>query len=351
MILQKMANSSSLWLKADGPEAGIVFSCRVRLARNLEDFTFPPWAKDSVMKDASERIIEAVSKSDYLKQARLIDMNELSSTERRFLLERHLISVEFTEGGNYRFLVVEKGEMMSLMINEEDHLRLQVILSGLQLMETWRLSNRVDDQLGENLNYAFLPQWGYLTACPTNVGTGMRASCMLHLPALTTTRKIGDILKSISKLGLVARGLYGEGTESEGDFFQISNQVTLGLKEEEIVDNVERVTRQVVEQEKKAREVLYKRNKTQLSDEMGRAYGVLINAHLMSSKEAINLLSKLRLGVYLDLLPGFSMRVLNELFFLITPAQLQIKEGKELNPFSRNELRAKVIREKLSSLK
>ncbi len=351
MILQEMANSTSQWLRGDGPEAEIVFSCRVRLARNLEGFTFPPPAHDSVLGDVSDKILNAVNKSDYLKNSRLINMSELSSTERRFLLERHLISLEFSAGGLHRFLITDKGEMISLMINEEDHLRLQSILSGLQLMDAWRLSDKVDDELERNLDYAFLPQWGYLTSCPTNTGTGMRASCMLHLPALVAAHKIDELLKSISKLGLVARGLYGEGTKSQGGFFQISNQVTLGLREEEIVDNVERVTRQVVGQEKKAREFLLKRNGTQLKDEVGRAYGILLKAYLMSSQEAINLLSKLRLGVSLHLLPQLTIQVLNELFFMITPAQLQVREGKEMTSSDRDKLRAKLIAERLSELR
>ena len=351
MILQEIANSTSRWLRGDGPEAEIVFSCRVRLARNLEGFTFPPWAHDSVLRDVSDKVLNAVNKSDYLKNSHLINMSELSSIERRFLLERHLISLEFSAGGSRRFLVTEKGGMLSLMINEEDHLRLQSILSGLQLMDAWRLSDKVDDGLERSLDYAFLPQWGYLTSCPTNTGTGMRASCMLHLPALVATHKIDELLKNISKLGLVARGLYGEGTKSQGDFFQISNQVTLGLREEEIVDNVGRVTRQVVGQEKRAREILLKRNGTQLKDQMGRAYGILLNAHFMSSQEAINLLSRLRLGVSLHLFPQLNIPVLNELFFMITPAQLQVKEGKEMTPSVRDELRAKIIRERLSELR
>lgn len=350
MILQEMANSASQWLRADGPEAEVVFSCRVRLARNLEGFTFPPWAHDSVLKDVSDKVLNAVKRSHYLKNSRLIKMSELSSTERRFLLERHLISPEFSSGGPHRFLITEKREMISLMVNEEDHLRLQSILSGLQLMDAWRLTDKIDDELGQNLDYAFLPQWGYLTSCPTNTGTGMRASCMLHLPALAVTHKIDELLKNISKLGLVARGLYGEGTKSQGDFFQISNQVTLGSREEEVVDHVESVTRQVVGQEKKARDILLRRDGIQLRDQMGRAYGTLVSAYLLRSEEAISLLSKLRLGVSLNLCPQLNIQVLNELFFMITPAQLQVKEGKEMAPLDRDELRAKIIRGRLSKL-
>jgi len=351
MKFQAMANTASRWLKGDGPEAGIVFSCRARLARSLEGFPFPPWAEESRLRRVSEKILDAIKKSHYLKNARIIDVSELSSTEREFLLERHLISLEFTKGGRFRFLATEEEEMLSLMINEEDHLRLQTIFSGLQLTEAWRLIDRVDDELEENLDYAFLSRYGYLTACPTNAGTGMRASCMLHLPALVAARKINDILKSISQLGLVARGLYGEGTEAQGDFFQVSNQLTLGLKEEEIIDHVERITHRVVEQEKKAREALLKRNGIQIRNEVGRAYGILAGAHLMSSQEALDLLSKLRLGMCLELLPGFNVQTLNELFFLVTPAQLQIREGRGLSPLSRDQLRARLIREKFSKVR
>jgi protein arginine kinase len=351
MRFHAMANVTSRWLKGDGPEAGIVFSSRVRLARNLGDSPFPPWAEESKLKGVSEKVIDAIEKSKYLKNAHIIDMAELSPVERRFLFERHLISVEFTKGGKYRFLATEKEEMVSLMINEEDHLRLQTIFSGLQLTEAWRLIDRVDDELEGTLDYAFLPQYGYLTACPTNTGTGMRASCMLHLPALVAVRKINDILKGISQLGLVARGLYGEGTEAQGEFFQVSNQLTLGLKEEEIIDHVQRVTHQVVEQEKRARKALLKRNGLQIRNEVGRAYGVLTGAYLISSQEALDLLSKLRLGISLKLLPGLNIGILNELFFLITPAQLQIRKGRELASLSRDELRAKLIRGKLSKVR
>lgn len=351
MILQKMADLPSSWVRADGPEAEIVFSCRVRLARNLGDFIFPSWADDSIKKEVSEKVLEAVHRNNYFKGGNIIEMSKLSPIERRFLVERHLISVEFGEEISHRFLVVGKEGIISLMINEEDHIRLQIVLSGLQLLEAWRLSDRVDDGLEENLDYAFLPQWGYLTACPTNTGTGMRASCMIHLPALIAGGKINDLLRSISKLGLVVRGLYGEGTGAEGAFFQISNQVTLGLKEEEIIDNVARVTCQVVEQERKARELLLEKNRVQLEDEVGRAYGTLVNARLMSSKEAIALLSKLRLGASLHLWPQLDLSVLNELFFSVAPAQIQVREGKELSSLSRDKLRARMIREKLNSLK
>jgi len=343
-----MAGSPCYWLRGDGPEAMIVFSSRVRLARNLKEFVFPPWAQSYILKSVVEKVLKAVKRAIYFKDVYYIEIGELSSLERDFLLERHLISQEFSKGGKERFLVVEKKEILSLMVNEEDHLRIQTIFSGLQLREAWDLINKVDDALGENIDYAFSPQWGYLTACPTNTGTGMRASCMLHLPALVISGKINELLKEISRLGLVARGLYGEGTEAQGDFFQVSNQVTLGLSEPQIIDNVGRVVREVVNQERRIREVLLKRNKVQIEDEVGRAYGILTHAHLIDTKTAMNLLSRLRLGVGLNLLPKIKTAVLNELLFLIAPAHIQVKEGKTLAPLFRDELRAKLIKEKLN---
>jgi len=343
-----MAGSPCYWLRGDGPEAIIVFSSRVRLARNLKEFVFPPWAQSSILKSVAEKALKAVKKNIYFKDVYYIEMGGLSSLEKDFLLERHLISREFSRGGKERFLVVEKKEILSLMVNEEDHLRIQTIFSGLQLREAWDLINKVDDALEENIDYAFSPQWGYLTACPTNTGTGMRASCMLHLPALVISGKINELLKEISKLGLVARGLYGEGTEAQGDFFQVSNQVTLGISEPQIIDNVGRVVREVVNQERRIREILLKRNKVQIEDEVGRAYGILTHAYLMNTKTAMNLLSRLRLGVDLNLLPKIETSVLNELLFLIAPAHIQVKEGKTLAPLFRDELRAKLIKERLN---
>ncbi len=347
MIFQQMINSPSQWVREEGPEANIVFSSRVRLARDIQDFIFPPWASNSELKKASAKILEAVHKSKYFEGSSVIDMKELSFLERKFLLERHLISDEFMKPAECRFLVTTKGEIISLMINEEDHLRLQSILSGLQLVEAWKLSDEVDNDLEEYLNYVFSSRRGYLTSCPTNVGTGMRASCMIHLPSLVATNRIRDVLKRVSQLGLVTRGLYGEGTSSWGDLFQISNQVTLGLEEKQILDSVERVTRRVVEEERRARETLLKSSSAKIKDEIGRACGILTNAYLITSEEALQLLSKIRLGIGLGLLSGLKIGVLNELFILIGPAQIQIREEKSLNSFSRDQVRAKIIKEKL----
>lgn len=347
MKLKDMVFSFGEWVRGDGPEAEVVISSRVRLARNLEGYTFPAWAEASTLKATSEKILKAVEDSRWLRNSRKIDVDTLASLERQFLLERHLISMEFAREGQGRWLVVGEGEVISLLVNEEDHLRVQCILSGLQLTEAYHLADKIDTELGKNLDYAFSSRFGYLTSCPTNTGTGMRASCMLHLPGLVLTNRIKDVLKNISKLGFVARGLYGEGTESKGDLFQISNQLTLGWGEEELAYRVENVTRQVVQQEKETRETLLKKDAYFIRDKVGRAYGILLNAHLVSSEEAMNLLSYLRMGRGLNLLPPLSLRDLNELLFLISPAHLQIKEGRKLSPSERDRIRAEIIKEKL----
>ncbi len=337
------------WIKATGPESEIVFSSRVRLARNMRGFSFPPWGKDSQLKEVCNQVLEVICKSNYFKNCLILNMDELSLLEKKFLLERHLISREFIKGGRNQVLIIVPGEVVSIMVNEEDHLRIQVILSGLQLMEAWRIADGIDTELAKNLNYAFSPQEGYLTSCLTNVGTGLRASCMLHLPALTYIGKIDDVLKTVSKWGLVARGFYGEGSKIQGDFFQISNQVTLGLKEEEIINLVEKIVHEVIEQEKKAREYLLKRDGLRIADEVGRAYGILSHAYLIDSGEAMSLLSKLRLGLCMGLISeNIPMAVLNYLFISVGPAQIQVKEGKPLRPIMRDKIRAGVIREKLS---
>ena len=350
MNIGKVFEVPNRWVKADGPQADIVFSCRVRLARNLRDFVFPPWGKKSHLKEAARLILKTIENSDYFKNHWVFDMNRISLLEREFLLERHLISKEFTRGDETQFLVTVPGETISIMVNEEDHLRIQTILSGLQLMQAWEICNSVDDRLDNSLEYAFSPKFGYLTSCLTNVGTGLRASCMLHLSALVRTSRIDDVLKNVSKLGLVTRGFYGEGSRAQGDFFQISNQVTLGLQEKEIISTVSRVVRQVVKEEKNAREYLMQHSSLKVMDEVGRAYGILSNAHLISYEEAMVLLSKLRLGVWMGIIPySISVDTINEFFISIGPAQIQVSQGRRLSRTSRDKIRAKMIREKLSN--
>jgi protein arginine kinase len=234
------------------------------------------------------------------------------------------------------------------MINEEDHLRIQVIESGLNLTDVWKVIDKIDTEFSEKLEYAFSPEWGYLTACPTNTGTGMRASVMLHLPALVITKQINKVLHAIIKVGLAARGFYGEGTEATGNFFQISNQVTLGHSEDEIIDNLERIIKQVIEHESNARKALMSQKMEALNDRIWRSLGMLKSAHIMTSQEAIEHLSSVRLGVDMGIIKDIDRTRLNELFLTIQPAHLQKLEGKVLTSSQRDARRASLIREKLT---
>lgn len=335
------------WLKGTGPNSDIVISSRVRLARNLDEFPFSHWASKKQEKECMEVLGEAVMGVDLLKNAALISMAEIDDIDKQFLLERHLISREHILHPEYKAVVIGDKEVVSVMINEEDHLRIQVMQSGFNLQECWRIANRLDDSLHKRLKFAYHNEWGYLTACPTNTGTGLRASVMLHLPSLVMTKQISRVLQAITKLGMTARGLYGEGTEAEGNFFQISNQTTLGSAEEDIIDNLERIIRQVIGHEENARKTLMKQNRDLLQDKIWRASGTLKSAHIINTKETLTLLSMVRLGVDMGFLTDMDRRAVNELFILTQPAHLQKIEGKVLSQAQRDAKRASLIRRRL----
>lgn len=347
MKIEYLLRKKTEWLKGTGPEADIVLSTRIRLARNLRGKNFTRRASESQRREILKQLIAAAESSDYLKGSLLVELEKVSGLDRQFLEERRLISRELSPRLQGAVIVSER-EVISLSINEEDHLRMQVLQSGLRLFNCWRLIDRVDSELGEKLDYEFSPVLGYLTACPTNVGTGMRASVMVHLPALVLNKQIGQILRAVGKLGLTVRGVYGEGTEAEGNLFQISNQVTLGKSEEEIIRNLEKIIEKIITRERDARRVLLEDKSPRLEDRIYRARGILRNARLISSQETINLLSGLRMGVDLGILSGISRGSVNQLFIRIQPAHLQKLAGKSLSPEERDLLRAKLIREKLS---
>ena len=347
MTLDELVHQTGEWLRGSGERSDIVISSRIRLARNLEGIPFPQWGAKPQRGEARARVTEAVKACRFLKGSLVLEMKGLSEVDRLFLVERHLISRELATGGNEKAVVVSDREVVSIMINEEDHLRLQVLQSGFNLQEAWTVLEQVNDELEKSLKYAFLPEWGYLTACPTNVGTGMRASCMLHLPCLVVTKQINRVLHAITRLGLTARGFYGEGTEAAGNFFQLSNQVTLGVSEEEIIDNLERLIRQVVEQEEAARKALLAQSKDALEDRIWRAYGTLKSAHLITSNETVDMLSLVRLGVDLGLIPGVERGMVNRLLIQMQPAHLQKLEGRPLTPAERDSRRARLLRESL----
>lgn len=347
-----LSRPSSRWMEGSGPYAELVISSRIRLARNLAGTPFP----SLLSPEQRQEVVEEVNKAARTQAAyavagelELVMLSALSPLQRQILVEKHLISPQHAENEAGGAVILRDDESVSIMVNEEDHLRLQSFYPGLQLVECWRLANALDDALEKTLDYAFDERKGYLTACPTNVGTGLRASVMVHLPGLVHTKQARRVLSALSQVGLAVRGIYGEGSEPAGNLFQISNQITLGRSEEDIIENLAVVTRQIIDQEMSAREVLQRETGLQLQDRVGRAYGILANAAVISSEEALSLLSDLRLGIDLGLVKGIERKVVNELTVAIQPAYLQEKAGRKMSAFERDVLRASIIRQKLQN--
>ncbi|MFA5101408.1 MAG: protein arginine kinase [Candidatus Omnitrophota bacterium] len=348
MQLNDILNHTSEWLKGTGPHSDIVISSRLRLARNIDKFPFPHWASKKQGKAALEMIQDVVGKSDLLKKMTMFILEDQDTVDKQLLVERHLMSYEHAQKTNSKAVIVDEDEVVSIMINEEDHLRAQVMQSGFNLLEAWNLINKVDDALSKDLPFAFSPEWGYLTACPTNAGTGMRGSVMLHLPALVMTRQINQVLAAIAKLSFTTRGLYGEGTQATGNFFQISNQVSLGQSETDIIQSINNLIRQIIEQEGQCRETLLASNRGMLEDKISRSFGILKSAHIITSQETTELLSLVRLGCDLGIIKDINRRHVNELFLLIQPAHLQKIENKKFTSQERDVKRAELIRAKFS---
>ena len=330
-----------------GPHDRIVMSSRVRLARNLKDSAFPGWAKKPERVRVLELIQPAVQALPEMKEAFAESMDSLSTLDKQILVERHLISREHAAKSAGSGLVLNRDETLCVMINEEDHLRMQALRPGLQLRQAWTAVDQADSTLERKLDYAFSTDWGYLTACPTNIGTGIRVSAMLHLPGLVLAEQINPIIQSVNKLGLAVRGLYGEGTEALGNVFQVSNQMTLGESESAIVERLEKVLAQIIEHEENARATLLEKKPKMVFNHIGRAYGILANAHSISSKETMNLLSLMRLGVDVGLFPGVDRALVDELFILTQPAHLQKQHTEKLSAEERDLLRADMVRERL----
>jgi protein arginine kinase len=351
MNLNELIKTSGEWMRGTGPEAEIVISSRVRLARNVKGFRFIT-KMDAAERTACEaHIQQKIAEAKIAQPGTYFPLHKLDGMDRKFLVERHLISKEHEDAQHPRGVAISESEAVALMVNEEDHVRLQVLQSGFQLQEAWEICSKIDDALEEHMEYSFSPQLGYLTACPTNVGTGMRVSVMLHLPALVLTRHIEKVFQAVAKINLAVRGLYGEGTEASGHFYQISNQVTLGRTEDEIVKNVEHVIPTIVRYEHNARQTLLSKDRKRLEDRVWRAYGMLKYAQLLPSDEAMMLLSAVRMGVHLGLLKDLTLRTVNELFIYTQPAHLQKLTGKSLEPQERDVRRAEFVRSKLNNTK
>lgn len=347
MKLDDFIHNTGQWLKGTGAFSNIVMSSRIRLARNLSALPFPNKARKKELNEILSITRNAAEGVDYLKKSVFFKINELDNVDKQFLIERHLMSHEHASNPEGKALIVSEEEVLSIMINEEDHLRIQVMQSGFNLDETWKIANAIDDALSRKLDFAYSLHWGYLTACPTNTGTAMRGSVMLHLPALVMTKQIDKVMAAISKLSFASRGFYGEGTQASGNIYQISNQVSMGHSEQDVLQNINGLIRQVIEQEEQARQALLVQNKPMVEDKVFRSYGTLKNAHIISSQETVELLSMVRLGIDLEILHDVDRNAINELFIMIQPAHLQKISGKKLSASERDTKRASLIREKM----
>ncbi|MCL6446388.1 MAG: protein arginine kinase [Alicyclobacillus sp.] len=345
-----LQNAMSRWMRDGGPQDDIVISSRVRVARNLEGVPFPTLQTDShaaAVIDAVQHALASPEVQANLGRIELVRCADMSPLDRMALVEKHLISRDLAEQSRHGAVAMRDDEVISIMVNEEDHLRIQCIMPGLRLSEAWELASRVDDALEKSLTYAFQERLGYLTACPTNVGTGIRASVMMHLPGLVLTGQINRLLQAVSQVGLTVRGMYGEGSDAAGNLFQVSNQVTLGETEEEIIGNLSSVVNQLIDHERNARRALLQENREALEDRICRSFGILAYARRMDSKETLQRLSDVRLGIDLGIIRGVSAGILKELMVMTQPAFLQKYYRQELSPGERDIRRATLIRERL----
>ena len=350
MKVEDLLGQPGEWLKGSGPENDVVISSRVRLARNLNRFPFLTVATAHAREEVEQFVRPHLAGSKLPKPLVYWPMSAFSPVERTVLVERHLISKEHATADGERGVAVAPDESVSIMVNEEDHLRLQVIRSGLQLEEAYDEIDRMDTALEGALHFAFDSRFGYLTACPTNAGTGLRISVMLHLPAVALAKQVDKVLQSLQRLNYNVRGFYGEGTSPLGDFYQVSNQVTLGKSERDLIADLRKVIPEILRFERAWRHKLLEDEPKRLEDKVWRAYGVLKNARRMASEEATDLLSSLRLGVNLNILTGIPIKTLNELFIFTQPAHLQKLERRILEAEERDLVRAELIRRKLEGL-
>lgn len=337
------------WTDAVGADSDIVLATRVRLARNITGRVMPQRLdaeQGGMVLNQCKGILSSMSEPHF----DFYGLEELTPQQRGVMVEEHLISPDFLKSSPYAGVAVSEKRDLSIMINEEDHIRIQCILSGLQIDRAWQEASAIDDKLGAQLEYAFDKQLGYLTACPTNLGTGLRASVMLHLPALNIGGRLKSIFANLSRMGMTVRGAYGEGSEAYGNIFQISNQITLGLSEVEIIENMQNVILQIVEAEREARKTLYQNNKVELTDNIWRSYALLAHSRQMSREEMMNRLSYLRLGVDMGLLEGISAAHLTKLMVLGQDSYVKQQTGKELSAAEANICRAAQLRAMLPLL-
>lgn len=347
-LLNSLAQQIPRWLEGRAQDADIVISSRIRLARNLNDFPFPVAANRSDLAQIVDKVYRAAHSVRILPKAVFLDMEELNELDRKFLVERRLISPLFAESHHPGMVVVGEDELLSIMVNEEDHLRIQSIQPGFGVRESWRLISQLDDELSENLEYAFSDQYGYLTSCPTNTGSGLRVSIFVHLPALAMSGRAEQVVHELAPSEIAIRGFYGEGTEVIGNIFQISNQPTLGRPETEIISRLEAIGQRLLELERQTREQLQHGQKLILEDQVFRALGILQNARVLSSVEFLTLLSTLRLGLELEMIGGLDRHHLNQLMITTQPAHLQKLHHELMDVESRDMMRALLVRRKVT---
>lgn len=348
--MEKTLQATDQWLERCGPESHIVVSSRARYARNLPKVPFPLRAKPDELAGVASRVKDAIAKCGLFGSGFEFAINDIKPVERNFLKENHLISVEMEKGGENRALYLNPEVDLAIMVNEEDHLRIYALQAGLQPFAALNRVVELDEMLNAELGFAFSEKFGFLTACPTNTGTGLRSSVMLHLPALSMTKKLPEIVKSMPQFGLTVRGFYGENSENMGDFFQVSNEVTLGKSEEEIVKTLATVVEQIIEREEQARHFLFDQNRAFIEDEVWRAYGVVGNARVMTSQEAVQLLSKLRLGIDRKYFGRMTHADLNRMVVAVQPGHVQcMRGGAKMTTDERDEVRAEFLRSAMTA--
>lgn len=346
---EQLAGQCGEWMKGTGPESDIVISSRIRLARNLADFPFIRRCSDEDRLSIERTVRARLDRLEPFNTVRYIDVEELSEVDRQFLVERQLISRELSDTDGARAVAIDPNEQFSVMVNEEDHLRIQVMHSGLDLENAWQQINHLDDLIESAITYAYHPKYGYLTACPTNVGTGLRVSVMMHLPALVITGEIDKVFRSLQKISVAVRGLYGEGSQFTGDFYQVSNQLTLGKSETELMQQVAEVVPLLIDYERRARQFLVQQSEKDLHDDVSRALGILCTAKKITSEETMHYLSKVRMGVNLGLIDEVAVNIINKLFIHTQPAHLQKIRGKLLGSSDRNIERAVYLQQHLAT--
>ena len=347
MNLNRLKGKVGEWLRG-GPQGDVVISSRVRLARNVAGHPFVPRASEQEIRRIEALLSKKIASAHIEPKLTYHRLDGMDRTLIEVLVERHLISHDHAEADWVRGVAFDAAERVSVMVNEEDHLRMQVVRGGLRVGKVWEQVDKLDDRLAEQIPFAFSCKYGYLTACPTNAGTGMRASVMLHLPALIISREMDKVISMVHQRRLAVRGLFGEGTQGSGDFYQLSNQVTLGVTEEQIVAEVTRTASQLATLEREARQSLLDKHRTELQGRLNRALEFLLSASMISSEEALHFLSQVRLGVTMNVIKDVRLEKLNEVFLLTLPGHLQTMEGRSMESLQRNELRARYVKERLA---